>query len=174
MVNKSELAAIGEIIKAWGIRGEFKVIPLTDNTKRFGEIRRVYFFRQENSEWRELSIENYRLFGEFVLLKFAGINDLTAASALGRGLIYIPRSERPKLPEGRFYYDEIEGLKVYTTGGRYLGTITEVIATASNDVYCVKGDSGEILLPALENVIRTVDPAQGRMVVELPEVIDVD
>ena len=172
MVNKSELAAIGEIVKAWGIRGEFKVIPLTENTKRFGEIHRVYFFRQENGEPKELSIENYRLFGEFVLLKFAGIDDLTAASSLGRGFIYIPRSERPKLPEGHYYYDEIEGLKVYTTGGQFLGTVTEVIATASNDVYCVKGDSGEILLPALENIVRTIDPAQGRMVVELPEVID--
>ncbi len=166
-MDSEDLIAVGEIIKAQGIRGELKVIPLTDNLKRFGEIRRIYFKAQEGL--REYKLVGYRPFREYVLLKFDGINDLTAAEGLGRGLIYIPRSERPLLPVGRYYLDEIEGLNVLTSAGEKLGTIIEIYATGSNDVYCVQRASGkQILIPALKSVIQKIDLEQGTMVVDLP------
>lgn len=166
-MDSLDLIAIGEIIKAQGVRGELKVIPLTDNLKRFGEIRRVYFKGKEGL--RELLITGYRPFKDFVLLRFNGISDLTAAESLGRGLIYIPRNERPKLPAGCFYYDEIQGLKVITNTGEFLGTVVQIMETGSNDVYCIENSSGnQILIPALKKVIQEINLEQGRMVVILP------
>lgn len=162
-----DLIAVGEIIKAHGIQGELKVIPLTDNLKRFCEIQRIYFQAQEGL--REYKLIGYRSFQDCVLLRFDGINDLSAAEAIGRGLIYIPRNERPRLPAGRYYLDEIEGLKVLTTAGETLGTIVEILQTGSNDVYCVEGASGkQILIPALKTVIQEINLGQGTMKVELP------
>ena len=165
-MDTSEYIAVGEIIKPQGIRGELKVIPLTHDIRRFGEIRRVYWKCADGL--RELYLEDYRPFKSFVLLKFAGIDNLTEAERLGRGLIYIPRSERPKLPEGQYYLDEIEGLEVFTTTGEYLGKIKQILQTGSNDVYSVSGRKKEVLIPALKHVIREVALDQGRMVVELP------
>ncbi|MGE5582595.1 MAG: ribosome maturation factor RimM [Bacillota bacterium] len=166
-MDSLDLIAIGEIIKAQGIKGELKLVPLTDNPKRFKEVRRVYFKAKEGL--RELFITGYRPFKGYLLVKFDGVSDLTTAENLGRGLIYIPRSERPKLPAGRFYYDEIQGLKVITAAGDFLGTIVQVMETGSNDVYVVKGSSGkEILLPAIKSVIKEIRLDEGRMVVELP------
>lgn len=165
-MDTSEYIAVGEIIKPQGIRGELKAIPLTYNIKRFGEIRRVFWKTPVGLQ--ELFLEGYRPFKSFVLLKFSGIDNLTEAERLGRGLIYIPRSERPKLPEGRYYLDEIEGLEVFTIQNEYLGKITQIMQTGSNDVYCVAGSNREILIPALKHVIRAVLLEQGRMVVELP------
>lgn len=165
-MDTSELIAVGEVIKPQGIHGELKVIPLTSSIGRFGEIRRVYW--KYAGGLRELFLEGYRPFKSFVLLKFTGIDNLTDAEQLGRGLIYIPRSERPKLPKGQFYLDEIEGLEVYTTAGEFLGKITQILQTGSNDVYCVTGKTREILIPALKHVIQAVTLEQGRMVVELP------
>lgn len=165
-MDTSELIAVGEIIKPQGIQGELKVISLTHNIRRFGEIRRVYW--KCAGGLRELFLEGYRPFKSFVLLKFTGIDNLTEAERLGRGLIYIPRSERPKLPEGQFYLDEIEGLNVYTIAGVFLGKITQILQTGSNDVYCVTGAAREILIPALKHVIQAISLDQGRMVVELP------
>jgi 16S rRNA processing protein RimM len=165
-VQTTDLIAVGEIIKPQGVKGEFKVIPLTDDIKRFGEIQRVYW--KDGGGLRELYLESYRSFKEFVLLKFIGIDSLTEADLLGRGLIWIPRSERPGLPEGRFYYDEIEGLDVYTISGDLLGKITKIITTGSNDVYCVSNSRREILIPALESVIKAIELDCRRMVVQLP------
>jgi 16S rRNA processing protein RimM len=167
MADSLDLIAIGEIIKAQGIRGELKVLPLTDNLKRFGQIRRLYFKAKDGL--CELKLIRYRPFQGYVLLKFDGIDDLTAAEALGRGLVFIPRQERPRLPAGSYYYDEIEGLKVLTGNEKLLGTVTQVISTGSNDVYCVEDASGsQILIPALKSVIQEINLEQGKMVVELP------
>jgi 16S rRNA processing protein RimM len=167
MVDSVDLIAVGEIIKAQGVQGELKVLPLTDNLNRFGQIRRIYFRAKEGL--RELKLVRYRPFQGYVLLKFDGITDLTTAEALGRGLIYIPRQERPQLPAGRYYLDEIEGLKVVTTAGEDLGTVVRIIETGSNDVYCIEDASRkQILIPALKNVILEINLGQGKMVVELP------
>lgn len=164
-MDELDLISVGEIIKAQGIRGEVKVIPHTDNPNRFKKIRRVFF--KDNAGWRELTIESYRKFNEFILVKFLGINDLTAASSLGRGQIMIPRSERPKLSNGTYYYDQIEGLQVFTTEGKYLGVIVRILETGANDVYIIKDGAREILIPALKSVIKEIDLEQTKMIVEL-------
>lgn len=166
-METADLIAVGEIVKAQGIKGEVKVIPLTDNPARFGKLRRV--FLQNGNSLQELQLETYRLFKQFILLKFEGVDDMNAANALGRGLLLIPRVERLKLPPGRYYHDEIEGLKVYQTTGEYLGEIERILETGSNDVYVVKGDSGEILIPALKSVVKLIDTDLGRMEVDLPD-----
>lgn len=161
-----DLIAIGEIVKAQGLQGQLKVVPLTDNPERFGEIHRVFWKRADG--YQELIIQNYQVFKGCVLLKFSGINDITAANSLGRGLIYIPRSERLKLPEGRYYYDQIIGLKVFTNKGELLGTIDQILETGSNDVYSVRSSSRQILIPGLKSVVQEVNLEKGQMVVELP------
>lgn len=166
-MDASDLIAVGEIIKCQGIKGEVKVVPLTDNPRRFAKLKRV--FLKSLLGVKELQVEGYRPFQQFVLLKFKGIDDLNAAEALGRGLLCIPRSERPKLPPGRYYLDEIEGLTVFTTTGELLGRIEKVIQTGSNDVYLVKNDRKEVLIPALKTVVREIDLAQSKMLVDLPE-----
>jgi 16S rRNA processing protein RimM len=166
-LETANLIAVGEIIKAQGIKGELKTIPLTDNLKRFDQIRRMFF--KSAAGLIELKLEGYRVFKEFVLLKFAGIDDLTVAANLGRGLLLIPRDERPALPEGRFYLDEIVGLQVFTVAGEYLGDVDQVLQTGANDVYSVRQQSRQLLVPALKSVIRRVDLPLGRMIVELPE-----
>jgi len=170
-MDESDLISVGEIIKAHGVRGEVKVIPHTDNPNRFDEIQRVFF--KDSEGWRKLEIESYRRFNEFVLLKFLGINDLTAVDCLGRGRLMIPRSERPKLTNGRYYYDQIEGLNVFTTAGKYLGAIDRILETGANDVYVIRDGSREILIPALKNVIRLIDLEETKMYVEpLPGLLE--
>lgn len=170
-MDEPDFISVGEIVKAQGIRGEVKVIPHTDNPERYRQIRRV--FLKSSAGWRELKIQNYRQFNGFVLIKFFGIDDLTAANSLGRGLIMIPRSERPMLEEGRYYYDQIEGLKVFTVEGKYLGAIAGILETGANDVYVVKDGPREVLIPALKSVIKEIDLKQARMLIDpLPGLLE--
>lgn len=167
-MNIDDLIAVGEIVKSQGVQGEVKVLPLTDDPSRFGKLTRV-FLKNSAGIIKELQIEGYRPFRQFILLKFAGINDMNAADALGRGLICIPRQERPKLPEGHYYQDEIEGLQVYTLSGDFLGKIVQILETGANDIYVVQDERREILIPALKDIIREINLPQSLMVVELPE-----
>jgi 16S rRNA processing protein RimM len=73
------------------------------------------------------------------------------------------------LLQGQYYTFQLIGLKVLTTDGEYLGQIADIMTTASNDVYIVKGKRGEILIPAIEDVVKSIDLEKGEMVIEAIE-----
>ena len=79
------------------------------------------------------------------------------------------RSQDDPLPEGQYYHYQIIGLQVRTTQGELLGSITEILTGKSNDNYIVQGDQGEILIPAIEDVIKSVDLEQGCITIEAIE-----
>lgn len=96
-----------------------------------------------------------------------------AARALIGQALYVPEAEAVALPKGEYFVHQIVGLTVVTTAGEALGTVAEVLETGSNDVYAVRGPRGEVMIPALKEVIKEVDLAAGRMVVDpLPGLLD--
>jgi len=73
------------------------------------------------------------------------------------------------LPEGEYFHFQLLGIKVLTEEGEELGRISDILETGSNDVYVVTGPTGEVLVPALADVIVKVDLDQGIMEVSLPD-----
>ena len=73
------------------------------------------------------------------------------------------------LPEAQYYHHQIIGLRVRTTDGEILGNITEILTGKSNDNYVVQGAKGEILIPAIEDVIKSIDVDQGYITIEVIE-----
>jgi 16S rRNA processing protein RimM len=98
-----------------------------------------------------------------VLIRLQGCEDLTAAEAFREHEVLVPRHWFPPLPAGEYYWFEIEGLAVYGNDGHYLGTVVEIIYTGSNDVYVVRNGTQETLIPALRDVVRTIDLEHGEM-----------
>lgn len=153
---------VGQALAAWGVGGGVKVEVLTDFPDRFRPGARVYVGgvarEVEEATWHQ----------GYVLLKLRGIDGREAAEAL-RGLyLEIPVSEVRPLPEGTYYGFQIVGLEVVTAAGEALGRVVDVLGTGANDVYVVHGPRGEVLLPAIAEVVREIDVAGGQMVVELP------
>ena len=82
----------------------------------------------------------------------------------------MPREELMPLPEGRYYIFEIEGLRVEDTDGNYLGEVKEVLQPGANDVYVVaKEGVPDVLLPALKDVVLSIDLEKQLMIVDPPE-----
>ena len=98
------------------------------------------------------------------------VKDRSHAETLHGLLLTVPREYVESLPEGSYYHFQLLDLRVYDEEGEYLGKIKEILSTGSNDVYVV-GVEGrrDLLVPALEDVVREVDLDEGRMVVLLPE-----
>jgi len=154
---------VGRIVVPRGVRGELKVEPLTDFPERFapGQVMWVRGVRRE--------VEGSRQRGRQVLLKLAGVDSAEQAAALRDELLEVPQEELAALGEGRYYRFQLLGMAVHDTAGETLGTIADILSTGANDVYIVRGPRGELLLPAIEEVIKEVDTEGGRMVVELME-----
>jgi 16S rRNA processing protein RimM len=76
------------------------------------------------------------------------------------------RNRSESLPEDHYYHDQIIGLKVETTSGELIGTVTDILSGKSNDNYIVRGERGEILIPAIEDVVRSIDLDGGCMIIE--------
>ena len=70
------------------------------------------------------------------------------------------------LPEGQYFHDQIIGLQVQTTEGQIIGTVTDIITGQSNDNYVVRHDKEEILIPAIEDVIKSIDLDKGIIIIE--------
>ena len=155
-----ESLIVGRILAPWGIRGEVKVEVLTDFPERFAPQKVVYL------NTRPLEIESCRPHKQQLVVKLATIDSVEDAEKLRGQDLTIPRSELSRLPEGQYYPFQIIGLKVVTTEGELLGHITEIMTTGSNDVYIVEGKRGEILIPAIEDVVKSIDLKKGKVVIE--------
>ena len=120
---------------------------------------------------REYSVARARVVphtrGAQVILSLDGIEDREAAEALRGWLVQVPENDAWKLPKGQYYWHQIIGLEVVTKDGRRLGTVAAILETGANDVYVVKRESGELLLPAIKDVIKKISPETGEMIVEL-------
>ena len=100
------------------------------------------------------------------IIKINAINDIESAQRLCGQPIEIHHSQVYSLPEGQYYHFQLIGLKVWTTQGELLGNITEILTGESNDNYVVKGDKGEILIPAIEDVVKSIDVNKRCVVIE--------
>ena len=154
---------VGRVIAPHGVRGEVKVEVQTDFPQRFQPGAELWL-EGETDPVHVLSARPQR---DFMLVLFDGTPSRDEAELLrGRDLL-VPRSQAIALPEGEYYSDELEGLLVRTTGGEELGVLVDVWWTAANEVYVVEGKWGEILLPAVAEVVQEVDLQNRQMVVKL-------
>ena len=103
------------------------------------------------------------------LLSLKGIETRDQAQALIGSELFIEKAQLPHLDEGNYYWFDLIGLEVFSTDNNYPGRLHSIIQTGSNDVYVVKKDENEILIPALESVVHAIDLEKKRMRVELPE-----
>jgi len=155
-----EFITIGKIIAPWGIKGELKVKVVTDFPQRFTPSSKIYINRQpmtiNSTEWHK---------GK-AIIKLNTINSIEDAQRLRGQPIEIHHSQVYPLPEGQYYHFQLTGLEVWTTQGELLGTVTEILTADSNDNYVVHGAKGEILIPAIEDVIKSIDLNKGCIVIE--------
>ena len=157
---------IGRIVNTFGIKGIVKVKPFTDDIKRFDNLKTVYI--EKNNTQKEYEIEEVKYHKDMVLIKFKGVDTVEQAELLRNAYLTISRDSAEKLEEGRYYIVDMLGLEVYTDEQVLLGTLEDIFNTGSNDIYVVKDKQGkQILLPAIQDVIKQIDMENRKMIVHL-------
>lgn len=155
---------VGKILKPHGVRGEVKVEPLTDDLRRFDKLEYIYIKNADKILPYKIGYVKYG--HGVVYIKLEGINSMDDAKTLAGEYLWVDRKHAAPLPEGAYYVGDIIGCRVYTTDGRYLGWVKDIFSTGSNDVYTIFDGRREILIPAIKDVIKSVDIDAERIIIE--------
>lgn len=163
-----DLYAVGSVVKAFGVGGEVVILPLTDSTERFRSLRRVFVGRTPGDA-RETTMAATHIRPAGVRARLGLAADRTAAEGLVGCYVFVAPSERRRLPKGTFFTHQVVGLTAVTEEGEVLGTVREVMKLPANDVYVITGKGRELLVPAVKEFIRAIDPVGGTIRVRLIE-----
>ena len=144
---------IGQIVKPQGVRGEIKVLPMTDDPERYLDLE--YVFLDEKGE-TQLEVTGARIREGFAYITLDGITDRDQVERMRNMFLYIDRANAAPLPEGRYYVADLIGMQVSDDKGNELGKLVDVMQAGGNDVYEVKGKR-VFRFPAIKKVLKNVD-----------------
>jgi 16S rRNA processing protein RimM len=165
---------VGHITKAHGTRGELFVLPLTDRPAEVFLAGRELLLGDADGELGEdagiVVVEAARAFKRGLLVAFEGSASREDADALAGRYLLLPMEALPPLEEGEVFYHDLLGLEVETVAGEPVGVVREVFDTEPHHLLEVEGvDGRRRLIPFAQRIVRTVDPAARRLVIDPPE-----
>lgn len=168
----TNLVAIGRVVKPQGRKGEVAVEPFSDRPDRFPGLARAYVPGPGGST-REVKVTGCWPHKRRFVLKIDGIDSIDQAETL-RGLeLRIPEEDLRVLPAGSYYHHQLRGLRAEDASGRVVGQVEDILEAGGEvPVLVVRGPGGETMVPLAESFIRQVDLAGGRVVVVVPELVD--
>ena len=158
LLSDMDWISVGRITRSHGLKGELKFFPSDRDDVVVQRKQRVRLGEAQ------LKIESVRGAKPPFIIKFDGINSIEATKNLTGKELRVARADFEPLPEGEYYRFEIEGLKAFDDTGKYYGIVEVVIATGSNDVYGVRGEGKEWLIPMIDSVVQTIDLEKGKII----------
>jgi 16S rRNA processing protein RimM len=165
---KQEQIIIGKLLKTHGLHGAFKAAVLTDAPERFRNLKSV-ILESPSGIHKVCTILSVRGNRSQVVLSCREMTSIEEAEPFVKGWIKIPRSESISLSDHQYYRFDLIGVSVYFRDGQFLGIIEDILETGSNDVFVVRRESKEYLIPAIRQVVEEIDIQQKRMVIDRME-----
>jgi 16S rRNA processing protein RimM len=153
-----ERLAVARVLGAKGLAGSLRIEALTDHPERLAAGESVWI----EDEAEERTILEAGFGGRVPILRLEGISDREAAERLVGRYLEAPASA---LPPGTYYWHQLIGLAAVDEAGMELGHVVEIFRAGENEVYRIEGPAGELLVPALRDVVRSIDLAAGRIMV---------
>lgn len=165
---------VGHMTRAHGTKGEVFVWPLTDRPDSVFSAGETLWLGNAEGELGEdaipLEVERARPFKRGLLVGFDGYPDRNAVEAFAGRYLLRPRETLESPEPGEWYYHQLLGLEVETADGVKVGRVREIFELDPTDMLdVVDGEGKSRLIPFAERIVRKVDPANGRIVIEPPD-----
>ena len=156
---------LGNIVGPQGVHGAVRLHSSARGLPPLDSLRKVFIGEQRRCH----ALRAARRHGKALVLELEGCPDQAAAAGLTGAGVWVQADDLGALEENEYYIADLVGLRVVTTTGEELGELVEVLVTGANDVYRVVSAAGEVLLPAIAQVVRKVDlPARSMLVWLMP------
>ncbi len=163
---------IGEISKPQGVRGELKVRPATADVQRFAQLE--YIFLNQGGQMHRRNASVSRIESDAVYMFLDGVSDRNEAEKFRGQLLYIDRENALQLPEDTDFICDLIGCVATDDEGRLIGTLQEVLQNGAADVYVFRGSTlGEVMVPALKDLMLSVDVANKKIVMSATRLAEV-
>ena len=169
-LEKPQFLVVGEILRPHGVRGEVRMRVLTENRDQLLDLEYVYLANSADDKLkRRADLNRVRFNKSFALLTLAGYTNRNDAEQLRAKLVLIDSEQIPPLGDEQYYLFQLIGLRVVCDGAE-IGHVKDVLQTGANDVYIVESPAhGELLLPAHDETIKSIDFENQVIVMSLPD-----
>lgn len=158
-MNKKQYIECGKIINTHGTQGGLKLESWCNSPADMAALKRFYLL--ENGEYKKMKVLKASVFKQFVIVQLDSVKDMDAAMALKNTVLYAARDDF-KLADGEFFISDLVGLDVIDAeNGRVYGTLLETINRGASDIYVVKTEGGERMIPAVDEFIDRIDLDSG-------------
>ncbi|WP_421621592.1 ribosome maturation factor RimM [Alkalilimnicola ehrlichii] len=162
MERADDIVPMGEVVGLHGVRGWVKVYSHTEPREAILDYPHWYL-RRDDGDWVPVERTAGRRQGKGLVAALRDVEDRDRARAYIGLQIGVPRRDLPELPEGQYYWVDLEGLAAYTTGGEPLGRVSHLFATGANDVLVLQGDRERLVPFVYGQTVRRVDLTAGRI-----------
>lgn len=163
-VSPGSLVHVGKVIRPHGSRGLLRILPYAKGEASFTDAGSVLLKSISSGEIREHTLISIKPHKNFFLMELEGLNSRDDAEEY-RGAEILVRKDALTREEDEFFWFELLGIDVYLDTGEYLGKITQIIPAKGNDIYVVKGETKEILIPATYEVISKIEVESKKMII---------
>jgi 16S rRNA processing protein RimM len=167
-VGETNLLLIGKIVGVHGLKGTVKVCSYAESLSAF-KPGGLILARDSKSRDKTYVIQWVKPHTRTILLSLKWVDDRYISETLVGSDLFIEKAKCLEPEDGSYYWFDIIGLSVYTIDEKFIGRVESIIPTGSNDVYVVKNNDDEILIPGLESVVKEIDLKQRIMRIDLPE-----
>jgi 16S rRNA processing protein RimM len=152
---KEKYIECGKIINTHGCYGGLKLESWCDSPDVLASMKRIYI--ENGGEYTKYKVKKASVFKQFVLFELEGITDMDAALALKNTVVFADRADF-KLEEGAYFIADIIGCDVIDadSGVKY-GTLSDIINRGASDLYVVKTENGEVMVPIVDEFLDRVE-----------------
>jgi 16S rRNA processing protein RimM len=168
----ASLIRIGRITGAHGLRGGLRFRPDYPESESIQTVERIFLSDGDGDTVAASSAREYRLAGitrlgnGTVRVMLEGITDANLAEPLKGKNVFADERELPPPANNEFYFRDVVGCEVFATDGRRIGIVEEIIATGANDVFVVRDEGNEVLVPVIADVVKEIDVGAKRVMIE--------
>ncbi|MDQ3193959.1 MAG: ribosome maturation factor RimM [Bacteroidota bacterium] len=174
MPEVKNFIAIGKIVKTIGIKGNLKIIPLTDFPERYNDLRKAIlydekenkFFKNSDFGSYDFEVSECKVLKDYINLKFQNFNSIESARELIDKVLMIDEKHRIRLEEGSYYLYELVDADVFNKGEN-IGKVISLLNYGSGDLFNVRYKEKEILIPFRDEFVKSVDIEKKRIDVDL-------
>lgn len=167
-MGENVLVPVGKIVGTHGIKGDLKLFSFTEFMDLLAPGKDLVLSR-EGKPLGTFRIRAARPHKRVVLLALEGVGSLEAAEECIGCELSVDKASLPELEDGSYYWHQIIGMEAFTLENRRLGRVEAIVPTGSNDVYVVRDGKQEVLIPAIDSVVKDIDLKDRVMRVDLPE-----
>ena len=167
-VSPEDLLLVGSVMRPHGLRGLLRIRSYAQSEKSFLNAGTV-FLKTTSGETHEHAVQSISPHQSILLLTLKGLDSLEEAEKYRGAAVFIRKDSLIRESDEEYFWHEIIGMQVYLKSGEYIGTVKQVIPTGANDVFVVRKEESEILIPGIHEVVQEIDPEGNKMIIDAME-----